>query len=80
MRRLYPPAPEIGGDAYEVADWLRKCLNVAHPDDAPTVLVLLAEFEWANPETRDPRIGTSDCPCLDGSCTACRAAEAGYRR
>lgn len=52
-----PPAPAIGGDSYEVADWLRAVTEhlKAQPlgfADWATVETVLQAFATANPEVR----------------------------
>lgn len=67
-----PEAPAIGGDAYEVEEWLRKCEEYLHRNDQPYggdgVGECLRAFWEANPETepeqrrldRERRIATNE--------------------
>lgn len=53
--RQLPPAPAIGGDSYEVAEWLRACAEYlkARPTDFKdwaTLEALVQAFGIANPE------------------------------
>lgn len=57
----FPPAPEIGGDSYEVAEWLEKVanhygqvMNDGDPSDAAREI--LQAFWEANPETTPTRV------------------------
>lgn len=50
-----PPAPAIGGDCYEVAEWLRACIehlksNPTGFADWATLEVVVRAFGTANPE------------------------------